>query len=245
MDEYIENIIAVCDGMDTDFGYMKVIDGDYMGEHMRLLMVDGAMQSAVYLDPAMSGELPFEYMQEFDWVYRIHPGIRNALLIGGGAFAYPRYYLHRFPENRMTVCEISPQVVQLAKEYFGLDELVKEAGDRMEIVIKDGKSFMEESEQLFDLILNDAYIGGRSSESMKEQAKLIHRHLSENGVYAANMVIALEGEESETVKTELESFAEEFRYTFLMPCDDELDPTDEQNCIFFASDHPLISEMES
>jgi spermidine synthase len=242
MDEWIEKKTIVFDGIDTEFGFMQVVDGYYLDEYMRFLLVDGAMQSAVYLHDNAGDALPFEYMQEFDWVYRINPQIKSALLIGGGAFAYPRYYFRKFPQNRKTVCEISETVIRLAKEYFGLDALMTEAGDRLSVYAKDGKRYMEETEEKFDLILNDAYIGGASSESMKSQAELIHKHLTNDGVYAANMVMALEGDASLAGRQEMETFAEVFRYTFLLPCDDELDPEEQQNCIFFASDHPLIPE---
>ena len=84
MEEFIKNKITVFKTRDPLGQSIEVCDGLYNEERMRLLLVDGAMQSAQYLDPLLEDELAFEYMREFEWAFRLHPSARRVLLIGGG-----------------------------------------------------------------------------------------------------------------------------------------------------------------
>jgi spermidine synthase len=57
------------------------------------------MESAVYTDPETENhELVFPYMQRFSYAFAVNPAIQKTLLIGGGAFSYPRYYLAKYPD---------------------------------------------------------------------------------------------------------------------------------------------------
>ena len=257
---------------------VEVCEGLYNEERMRLLLVDGAMQSAQYLDPLLEDELAFEYMREFEWAFRLHPSARRVLLIGGGGFAYPRFFLKNYPEKSIDVIELSPTIVEVARDYFGLRALEAQYPDRLRVIVGDGHRYLEKMAETFtspdapadaanagdreahtaaevvsatedldhnaaaakqlryDAILNDAYIGYRSSASMQASAQLFHQCLTDGGLYAANMVTALRGLHSIQMRREQKHFQKVFAYTFLIQCDDEISPFVPQNNIFFASD---------
>ena len=294
MEEFIKEKKTVFKTRDPLGQSIEVCDGLYNEERMRLLLVDGAMQSAQYLDPLLEDELAFEYMREFEWAFRLHPAARRVLLIGGGGFAYPRFFLKNYPEKSIDVIELSPTIVEIAREYFGLRALEAQYPDRLRVIVGDGHQYLEKLSATFispdapagaanaddreahsvaetisateeqkhnaaaekrliaevakrsaavasaglryDAILNDAYIGYKSSASMQASAQLFHQCLTDGGLYAANMVTALRGLHSIQMRREQKNFQKVFAYTFLMQCDDEISPFVPQNNIFFASD---------
>lgn len=278
MEEFIKEKKTVYKTRDPLGQSIEVCEGLYNEERMRLLLVDGAMQSAQYLDPLLEDELAFEYMREFEWAFRLHPSARRVLLIGGGGFAYPRFFLKNYPEKSIDVIELSPTIVEIAREYFGLRTLEAQYPDRLRVIVGDGHRYLEKLSATFtspdapagaanaddrevhsaaeaklsskeetnsdtasnklryDTILNDAYIGHKSSASMQASAQLFHQCLTDGGLYAANMVTALRGLHSIQMRRERKNFQKVFAYTFLMQCDDEISPFVPQNNIFFASD---------
>ena len=341
IDDYIDDRITIYSMDDPDFGHIEVCEGYYLGDHMRFLLVDDAMQSACFTDEDIETSLPFDYMESFNWVYRINKHIKKTLLIGGGGFTYPRYYLDMYPDRYIDTIEISPTIVDISRKYFGLTELEEKYGEHLKVIVEDGNKYLidlalrikasasntsseppayettsdyhsqeypahetasgyhsqesqayenasdyhsqesqayeAESNSLspgfpasddsgdtpvstdtanrqgsslnysaqplndlkYDLILNDAYVGHKSSDLLKKSAALIKSCLREDGIYAANLVIPLKGNGAVQPKKDMEIFSEVFNYTFLFQCDDEINPYVPQNCIFFASDAPL------
>ena len=174
--------------------------------------------------------------------------------------------------------ELSPTIVEVARDYFGLRALEAQYSDRLRVIVGDGHRYLEQLSATFaatdasvgvanagdreahtaaetklasneeahsttasnklryDTILNDAYIGYKSSASMQASAQLFHHCLTDGGLYAANMVTALRGLHSIQMRRERKNFQKVFAYTFLMQCDDEISPFVPQNNIFFASD---------
>ena len=276
MEEFIKNKKTVFKTRDPLGQSIEVCEGLYNEERMRLLLVDGAMQSAQYLDPRLQDELAFEYMREFEWAFRLHPAAQRVLLIGGGGFAYPRFFLKQYPEKSIDVVELSPTIVEVARDYFGLRALEAQYPDRLRVIVGDGHRYLEKLAAIltspaatagasnvgdhgghaaaetisvtedqkydasaglrYDVLLNDAYIGYKSSASMQASAQLFHQCLTDGGLYAANMVTALRGLHSIQMRREHKNFQKVFAYTFLMQCDDEISPFVPQNNIFFASD---------
>ena len=59
MEEFIKNKKTVFKTRDPLGQSIEVCEGLYNEERMRLLLVDGAMQSAQYLDPLLQDELAF------------------------------------------------------------------------------------------------------------------------------------------------------------------------------------------
>lgn len=295
IDDYIEKRKTIYTTEDSLTGHIEVCEGYYDGGYMRFLLVDDAMQSAYYLEPDMEYELPFDYMECFNWIFSINKRIRKTLLIGGGGFAYPKYYLDMYPDKYIDAIEISETVVDTARAYFGLDDLEARHGDHLKVIVGDGNKFLidraltireeerhehlkykdgtdrsqtengrplfdvrgllgnlkksatekpgpasSESELRYDVIINDAYVGFKSSDILKKSAELIKSCLTKDGIYVANVVIPLKGEKARRYQKEMEVFEEVFKHTYLMQCDEEINPYAYQNCVFFASDRPIV-----
>jgi spermidine synthase len=78
---------------------------------------------------------------------------KRVLLIGMGSASLLKF-LYRFrPEAHLTVVEIAPDVVNVARQYFKLPR----DDERIEILIGDGVEYMKQGGDLFDLILVDGF----------------------------------------------------------------------------------------
>jgi len=83
---------------------------------------------------------------EANWPHRV-------LLIGLGAASLTKFLHRHRPEARLTVVEIEPDVVHVARQHFKLPD----EDDRLRIHLDDGAAFVTTSKQYFDLILIDGF----------------------------------------------------------------------------------------
>ena len=80
--------------------------------------------------------------------------LRSILDIGFGA-GRTAAYVHAFvPEARVTSVELDPDVIDLARRYFRIP-----ADERFRVVARDGRMFLAETPDRFDVIMIDAYRG--------------------------------------------------------------------------------------
>jgi spermidine synthase len=101
---------------------------------------------------------------------------------GGGRTAW---YLHRFlPDARVTSVELDPAVAELSRKYFGIRD---ESNFALET--RDGRLFLSQSKDKYDIILLDAYRGPFVPFHLltKEFYQIVKDHLTEGGVVAQNV----------------------------------------------------------
>jgi spermidine synthase len=101
---------------------------------------------------------------------------------GGGRTAW---YLHRFlPDVPVTSVELDPAIVDLAHKYFGIrDE------PNFRVVSEDGRKFLTNSKERYDIILIDAYRGPFVPFHLLTQEfyRVVKDHLADGGVVAQNV----------------------------------------------------------
>lgn len=226
------------------YGEVSVEDSVYQGEIVRLLMVNGAMQSSTYLDPARHAQLIFGYMNEFDWAQRLRPEAKRTLLIGGGAMSYPKHFVETFPGRQIDVVELCPEMVDLAKRYFFYEEVMarkSESSPEPRIFITDGDAYLSETQETYDVILSDVYIGFKwhRKAAAQKNCNLVKSRLNEGGIYALNVVTAQKGPYGLRGYWLMKHLRNCFKHTLLIPCQAENDFFYPQNCLIFATDGEL------
>jgi len=133
------------------------------------------------LDP---DDLPLRYAQVMT-IATIYPETARKILmlgLGGGSIST---YLGRFmPEAAITTVEIDPGVITAAKTYFGLHET-----ERMRYRAGDGRVFLNRNDELYDLVLLDAYRGGYVPFHLltREFYTLVKQRLAPGGAAAFNI----------------------------------------------------------
>jgi spermidine synthase len=86
----------------------------------------------------------------------------------------------------ITGVEVDGEVVELAREHFALDEIDPAV---LEVVVADGRVWLEQTEQHFDVLILDAFrqLYIPSHLSSREYFSLAAEHLKENGVLVVNL----------------------------------------------------------
>lgn len=80
---------------------------------------------------------------------------RSVLLIGLGAASLTKFLYRHRPTAKLTVVEIEPAVVAVARQNFKLPD--DGEGERLQVVIGDGADFVATSQKRYDLILVDGF----------------------------------------------------------------------------------------
>ena len=202
------------------FGMTLVFETtDEDGTPVRLLNVDGVYQSACYLTEELWSELVCVYhrlmVERIDALGRA----KSVLVIGGGGYSLPTYLITHTRRMRVCVIEIDPQMTELARKRFFLERACAAADGRLELVCADGWAWLQESDRRFDVIVNDAFVAGRplAQMSTEEGARLVARHLSEGGLYLANVRTPLEGPRAAGLRRAEEAFHGAFEQVEVVP----------------------------
>jgi spermidine synthase/MFS family permease len=147
----------------------------------RILLQDRNVNGGLYLD---DGSMAFDYTKYFDLYRLFTPELKTALAIGGGAYSVPRSILHDSPRAIVDVAEIDPSLHALALRYFALPD-----DPRLRNHAIDGRRFLHQSPERYDLVFSDAYrslISAPAQFSTLEFFRLAKSKLRENGVLIAN-----------------------------------------------------------
>ncbi|HEY4160551.1 MAG TPA: fused MFS/spermidine synthase [Candidatus Saccharimonadales bacterium] len=174
---------------DTPYGHYQVVDETYDGRPARLLYSGDrrAAQSGVAQDD--KPDLLFDYNQRlFELAISLVP--KRILLIGGGVFTLPAALLPALPHTLIDVVEPDSGLPELAGRFFGLPD-----SDRLRIFTADGRSYLREHAERYDLIIIDAYSHTIIPREIKTlQAFRAYRdHLEAKGVLAMNVISGYHG----------------------------------------------------
>ncbi|WP_254769184.1 spermidine synthase [Salinilacihabitans rarus] len=175
----------------TPYQELEVIDdGD-----VRTLYLDGSRHSATDLDDP--DRHVFAYTRYFHLAMLMHENpeeVDRVLFIGGGGYTGPQDFERRY-DVTVDVVEIDPEVTETAETYFGLDR----ADDDLRVHTADGRRFLAESDETYDVIVLDAYKQDQVPFHLTtaEFMELTESRLSEDGVLLANVISAPSGPASE------------------------------------------------
>jgi spermidine synthase len=110
---------------------------------------------------------------------------RQVLLIGLGAASLTKFLYRYYPEARLTVVEINPDVVAAARQFFKLPD----DPHRLRIVIDDGAAFIARPGKHYDLILVDGFDAQARAGALDSMPfyQLCRTRLTRSGILAVNL----------------------------------------------------------
>src|SRR5262245_8860511 len=214
--------------LSADGVYEKIVIRDipYRGRTARILLQDLNISAGLYLD---DGSMAFDYTRYFDLYRLFTPELKTALAIGGGAYTVPGAILRDSPRAIVDVAEIDPSLHALALRYFALPD-----DARLRNHVIDGRRFLHDTAERYDLIFSDAYrsfISAPPQFATLEFFRLARSRLREDGVLIANFYGSLAPDTRATIYSVLRTmrvaFPQVYVFATVNPASEEL-----QNFIF-------------
>lgn len=152
---------------------------------VRVLESDRIRQAAVHL---ADGEPALAYVRWSALAFVLNPRIERMLILGLGGGSAAGYLQRRVPSLRIDSVDIDPVVPEVAQKY-----LLFKPRPHDRIVVADARSFLRGSDERWDLIFSDTYIGlsvpfHLTTVQFLEEVK---RHLAPDGVFMLNLAAGL------------------------------------------------------
>ncbi len=219
--------------IDTEYSRVQIFKTkDNNGKTIRAMAIDPYfIQSAIFPD---SDELVFDYAKYYHLIRHFKPDFKNTLMIGGAGYSFPKDYLKKYPNAKMDVVEIDPQMTEIAKKYFRLEE-----NPRLQIIHQDGRVFLNQAEShKYDAVLIDAF-GSLFSVPFQlttiEAVEQIRRILKDDGIVIFNLGGAISGDASKFLQAEYKTYAQIFPQVYLFKVNADYTDAQLQNLIIVAS----------
>ena len=222
-----------------DTMYHRVVVWDDTVTGVRTLLLDNNFHSAMDLrDPE---RVVYLYTGFFNIGFAYNPDVKEVLFIGGGGFSGPKQFLRDYEDVSIDVVEIDPDVVDIAKKYF-----MVENNERMNIYVEDGRTYLTGTDKKYDLIVLDAYAKTYVSFHLmtKEFHQLTISHLNDNGVLVSNVITALEGDASDLFRSEILTMKEVYPSMEVYKVSETAPPSFVQNLIVVATKSPKLMTTE-
>jgi tetratricopeptide (TPR) repeat protein/spermidine synthase/MFS family permease len=183
---------------ESQYSYLAVL-ADEENPRLREMVLDKLTHSQVDLDDPLALKYEYEWIYEavLDTFYPDRAPI-NAMVIGGGGYAFPHYLEVARPGGYIETSEIDPAVTESAHAAFGLprDTQVKifdmDARNRVSDLIRLKQSGGEVP--AFDCIMGDSindYTVPRHLTTI-EFVRQVHALLKDDGIYMLNMIDVLD-----------------------------------------------------
>jgi spermidine synthase len=198
---------------DTAYGHYLVVDTIYSGRPARVLFsgTRQAAQSGEARDD--KPELLFDYNERFmELVRGLKP--RRILLIGGGAFTLPKALQAELPDGILDVVELDGKLFDIAQAHFDF-----KPAPQTHVYIGDGREFLQNTSEQYDLILIDAFMHDVVPEPLQtvEAAKDLEQHLRPGGLVAMNIIAAYYGQRSAVLRRQIAAFQTAFSAIQIFP----------------------------
>lgn len=195
----------------TPYSALSVVDDG----GVRTLYLDGAPQSATYIDGRES--YPFDYSSYLHIPMLLKSDVDRVLFIGGGGFSTPKRYLAEYPEVTVDVVELDPEVIDVAYRYFDVPD-----SPRLNVIQGDGRAYLEETDQTYDVIVLDAYRKDRVPYHLttREFFSLAANRLDDSGALVANIISASSGPGSAFFRAEYRTMGQVFPTLYAFPTSD-------------------------
>jgi spermidine synthase len=144
--------------------------------------VFNAIQSEV--NKRKTNELILTYAQYMITSLPVVEKPKHILVVGLGGACIQRYLHNLLPDAVIETAELDPAVLDVAKRYFYLT-----LDDRQKVTIGDGRKFIEQSKDKYDIIMLDAFSATSIPYMLATQEflKTVKDHLAVGGVVCANL----------------------------------------------------------
>lgn len=208
----------------TDAGFIRTLA---FGPHR---------QSSMYLDSPFDTD--FDYPGYLHLALALAPQAARTLAIGLGGGTVVKRMWRDYPEMRIDAVELDQDVIEIAHEYFALPR-----DERIRVLVDDGRHFLEECTENYDIAIVDAFDGDDVPGSLTDAGFMAaaRRKLTAGGVLAYNFMGSVEGEQAEPFSALHGTLASTWRGVWVFVVNEGVD-SGKSNIVLLASDAELTAE---
>ena len=188
------------------------------------------VQGGVY--PEEPNALALNYTRYLTLASHFSPDMRRVLVLGGGAYAFPKYVLSQHVAATLDVVEIDPGITALARAHFFLPD-----DKRQRIIHEDARTFLNANTNRYDVIVEDVFNSSASIPfhlATVETVKKISDALEDDGVLIVNTIAALQGPKSRLYKSFFATYASVFTQVHAVRAWNAGSETDLQNILLIC-----------
>ena len=224
---------VLIDHEDSYYGSVKVVEYHGTAVRTREMMIDGLIQGGIDI---ATGQPIYEYAYLMEALpLRVRPDAQTALFVGLG----PGAVVTRMQARgvRADVVDIDPVVVRMAERHFGFRP-------QRPPIIADGRSFLRNGTDRYDLILMDVFNGDITPSHLlsKEAIAEIDQRLAPDGVFAMNLIASL-SPESRVLPAVVNTLRTRFPEIVAFPLFDASKPGASGNMVILAGHGSLAAAM--
>ena len=141
------------------------------------------IQSSMRIDKPFHLELDYTQAMSMAALFLDNP--KEILFIGLGGGTMPKFFYKLFTKTKLTILELNPKVIQIAKHFFKLPI----SKNRFNILQGDGIKYIKETEKKYDLLISDAFedYGLPEEFCTISYFESCRNALSEKGVFMINL----------------------------------------------------------
>lgn len=194
--------------MDSFYNHIRVAEDS----GTRYIDFDNLRQSAMLLDDPW--ELRLRYTRFLALALAFQPEPKRVLVLGLGGGSFPKRLYRDFPQVVVDVVDIDPEVIGIAKRYFQVPE-----DSRLRLHLRDGRRFVRETTEKYDLIFLDAYNSDTIPFHLttREFYRQLEAHLAPGGFVVSNIIGTLRGPQSAFFRAMYRTLADSFPTVYVVP----------------------------
>jgi spermidine synthase len=203
---------------------------------LRVLRFERNRQSSMYLDAPFDTD--FEYPAYLHTPLALKPDATRTLVIGLGGGSVIKRMWRDYPDMRLDVVELDPDIVDVAYRFFELPQ-----DDRISVFVDDGRRFMETAADTYDIAIVDAFDEDRVPRPLttEEFMRLVRDRLAPDGVVAYNFIGALKGDRSKPFRSLYRTLANVWRHVWVFTMDEGV-AAEGANLILLGSDTDVTDD---
>jgi spermidine synthase len=205
--------------------------------YLRVLRFERNRQSSMYLDAPFDTD--FEYPAYLHTPLALKPDAARTLIIGLGGGSVVKRMWRDYPEMRVDVVELDPEIVEIAHRFFGLPR-----DERIRVFVDDGRAFLETCSETYDVVIVDAFDEDRVPRPLttEEFLRLARDRLSPDGVVAYNFIGAPSGDHSKPFRSLYKTMKNVWRGVWVFMTDEGV-LAEGANLILLGSDADVTDDV--
>jgi len=194
--------------MDSFYNHIRVAEDS----GTRYMDFDNLRQSAMLLEDPW--ELRLRYSRFLALALAFQPEPKRVLILGLGGGSFPKRLYRDLPQIVVDAVDIDPEVLAIAKRYFRVPE-----DSRLRLHPRDGRRFVQETTEKYDLIFLDAYNSDTIPFHLttREFYRELEARLAPGGVVVSNIIGVLRGPQSAFFRAMYRTLAETFPAVHVVP----------------------------